>query len=126
MGYASRERALEYSRAYHSTNREKERAYAVENRDRIRRNKLKRDFGMTPEDYGRLLEEQQGVCAVCGLPEISVRRGKLVPLCVDHDHQTGKVRGLLCSKCNAALGMLKESIDIAASLISYMKNNQGA
>ena len=61
----------------------------------IRKGNLRRHYGITPEEYDRLFDTQGGKCAICGeLP----RR-----LVVDHNHETGKVRGLLCFKCNNAL-----------------------
>lgn len=56
--------------------------------------------GLTIEDYERLLAEQRGGCALCGSTD---------RLCVDHDHETGRVRGILCFKCNTAIGMLGDS-----------------
>ena len=61
---------------------------------------LKR-YGMTPEQYDILLLAQGGVCPICGRPLPS-------PADVDHDHRTGKVRGLLCTRCNLALGLVHD------------------
>ena len=70
---------------------------AVKQRDRA--NYLKRKYGMTLEDYDRLLVEQGGGCAICGRPPRDD-----IALHVDHDHETGRVRGLLCFPCNNTLG----------------------
>ncbi len=68
---------------------------------------------MTQEEYEARLREQGGGCAVCGRPP---KPGK--SLHVDHDHETGHVRGLLCFKCNAALGQLDDDLErIEAALI---------
>ena len=77
----------------------KQRSYCPE---KHRDAKLKYFYGMSLRDYDLMLERQRGVCAVCG--EQPARR-----LCVDHCHVTGKVRGLLCSPCNLAIGQLKDS-----------------
>ena len=78
-----------------------------------RRSHLKRTFGMTQDGYEARLREQGGGCAVCGRPP---KPGK--SLHVDHDHETGRVRGLLCFKCNAALGQLDDDLErIEAALI---------
>lgn len=78
-----------------------------------RRSHLKRTFGITPEEYDGRLAEQGGGCAVCGRPP---KDGK--SLHVDHDHDTGYVRGLLCFSCNAALGHFQDDLDrIDAALI---------
>lgn len=68
---------------------------------------LKRAFGITLEKYDRLFEEQNGLCAICGLPEKTIIRSKIIELGVDHNHVTKRVRGLLCSDCNTSIGKLK-------------------
>jgi hypothetical protein len=74
---------------------------------------LKRKYGITPEEYDARLAEQGGGCAVCGRPP---KAGK--SLHVDHDHETGYVRGLLCFSCNAALGHFQDDLErIDAALI---------
>jgi ribosomal protein L37E len=78
-----------------------------------RRTKLKLKYGITPEDYERMFEEQGGVCAVCEKP--SAKR-----LCVDHDHATGIVRGLLCTPCNLSLGYLRDDSYNAVSAAKYL------
>ena len=69
-----------------------------------------------------MLLTQKGVCAVCGLPETTITRGYLQPLAVDHDHSSGKIRGLLCVKCNTALGLLKDSKERIKTLLEYIEN----
>lgn len=86
------------------------------NRSRARKSKLFIKYGITEEDYERMLEEQDHLCAICREPCSSGRR-----LAVDHCHLTGKVRGLLCMNCNIALGKLKDSVKIAQSLIRYLE-----
>lgn len=74
---------------------------------RMRGEFLKYKYGMTIDEYNKLLRQQNGVCAICDMPETRTRKGKLSWLCVDHSHITGRVRGLLCSSCNTAIGKLK-------------------
>lgn len=75
-----------------------------------RKNKdLKCRYGITSDTYKELLAQQQGVCAVCSRPETSKQDGKIRSLAVDHDHKTGKVRGLLCKACNLAIGLLNDN-----------------
>lgn len=62
-----------------------------------------RNYGITADEYAALLQEQQGVCALCGGPETSIVKGTVKALAVDHHHGSGKVRGLLCGKCNSGL-----------------------
>jgi hypothetical protein len=79
-----------------------------------RANRLKKTFNLTLEEYAARLTAQGGVCAICMLPP-----GQL-PLCVDHCHTTGRVRGLLCRKCNTALGQFKDSMVNLARALLYM------
>ena len=79
-------------------------------------------YGITYEDYQRMLSAQGGVCKICleVNPRKSQRR-KLRPLFVDHCHKTGKVRGLLCTHCNSAIGYFKENAEVIVRAISYLK-----
>lgn len=90
---------------------------------RVRAMNLKR-FGLTPERYEEILEQQGGVCAVCGQPETKRNQFGVVSLAVDHDHETGQVRGLICMLCNRALGMLGDSPDTVRRLADYRSKYQ--
>ncbi len=78
---------------------------------------------MTLEQYRQMFEQQGGVCAICKQPEegIDSRTKQRKNLHVDHCHKTGKVRGLLCGKCNVTLGQVGESIDRLQALIDYLE-----
>lgn len=65
---------------------------------------LRRKYGIGIEEYADLLEKQGGTCALCQQVETVSIRGKVLPLAVDHDHASGRVRGLLCAQCNLTLG----------------------
>lgn len=78
-------------------------------------------YGLTPEDYYSLLDKQGGACAIC---RGQCKTGK--KLAVDHDHETGKVRGLLCTRCNVALGMFQDDMDRMAKAIAYLKGGSDA
>lgn len=86
---------------------------------------LKNRFGINGSAFDKKLEEQNGVCAICFGPETvrDPRRGTLKQLCVDHNHITGKVRGLLCQSCNISIGRFKESIPILKSAIVYLRKH---
>lgn len=86
-----------------------------------RRSNLKKLYGITVEEYDALFEKQGGVCAICGEPETLVKRGQLYRLAVDHDHETGAVRGLLCSSCNRGLGLFKDNPDVIARALEYLR-----
>ncbi len=81
-------------------------------------------FGITQEDYNEMFSRQNGVCAICGQPETAMRKGKLIHLAIDHDHKTGTVRELLCSKCNKALGLLDEDEDRCRSMVAYIQKHK--
>jgi hypothetical protein len=98
-------------RAWRKANPERQKAI-------YRRNNLKRNYGITAEEYGRMLEAQGGRCAGCGRTDSGDRRN--VSLAVDHDHKTGKVRGLLCSPCNRVLGKVDDSPDRLMALAAYL------
>lgn len=72
-------------------------------------------YKISPEDYNNLLLVQGGVCAICGKPPKNN-----TGLCVDHNHVTNKVRGLLCVKCNVMLGMSDDKIEIFKKAIEYL------
>lgn len=87
-----------------------------------RRYKLLYTFGISVEQYDALLEAQEGKCAVCREPEIVVRRDRGGQrLVVDHCHSTGKIRGLLCTKCNSALGNMHDSTELLKKLLNYLE-----
>jgi hypothetical protein len=84
---------------------------------------IERLYGITLKDYEHLYILQNGVCAICRKPE--GRKGKVF-LVVDHDHETGKVRGLLCSNCNSGLGFFKDSLESLSSARQYLKSSSGS
>jgi hypothetical protein len=83
---------------------------------------MKRRYGITFEEYLQRLEAQNNKCAICGSADHKNKRtGKLVQtLFIDHDHATGKVRGLLCSACNHALGQFKDNKAALFRAIEYL------
>ena len=84
--------------------------------------KLKKLYGLELEDYKRLLEQQGGVCAICGKGEtvIDKKTGLVRSLSVDHNHINGNVRGLLCNKCNRALGLFEDDPELLLKAFVYM------
>jgi hypothetical protein len=83
---------------------------------------LKSVFNISYTDYTSILNKQNNVCAICKLSEKAFdKKGKVRNLAVDHDHDTGNVRGLLCTNCNTALGHLKDNINILYNAIKYLK-----
>lgn len=91
-------------------------------RERVQSNELTRKYGISFADKAKMFEGQSGKCAVCGddlvLGWYSPKNRHSA--CVDHDHKTGKVRGLLCGHCNKALGFLCEDPERVAALERYI------
>lgn len=81
---------------------------------------LRRGYGIVLDQYAEMLTSQNGVCAICGGVNRDGRK-----LFVDHDHGTGKVRGLLCNLCNRGIGNLRDSVDLLEAAIRYL-NEHGA
>lgn len=88
-------------------------------RREIERRSLLKKYGLTLEEYEELLAEQDGVCAIC------LRRPS-TSLHVDHDHRTGHVRGLLCGRCNPAIGLFAESPSLLARAMEYLRKHGSA
>jgi Recombination endonuclease VII len=90
-------------------------AYAIE----ARRIALMASYGITPLEYEAMFKKQKGQCAICGSTDPGQRTKRF--LCVDHNHKTGKVRGLLCHRCNRGLGLLGDSIKVLTKASKYLK-----
>ncbi len=86
-----------------------------ENKERTRNSQLKRNFGITLEEYNKFLDLQNNGCAICG-----GEAGKK-SFSVDHDHTNGKVRELLCRGCNVGIGNLKDDPELLEKAINYIK-----
>lgn len=94
-----------------------------ENRDPYKRQEVmwKHKYGITRAEFEALLEAQDGKCAICGATGDQTRYGVL---CVDHDHETKKVRGLLCEPCNLGLGKFQDSPARLRSALAYLEKPQ--
>jgi hypothetical protein len=115
----------------------KKSAYDKERRERLRaegklkkpnpetqrEQRMKREYGITIKDYENMVEAQSNQCAICFTPSEAERNGKLV---IDHCHASGKVRGLLCNKCNLLLGHANDKIERLERAILYLsKRGEG-
>lgn len=78
-----------------------------------------RKFGLAPGEYAKMLTSQKSQCAICGVSREDVDRN----FPVDHNHETGKVRGLLCHHCNSLLGYAEDDIGILEAAIAYLKEH---
>jgi hypothetical protein len=90
---------------------------------RSKEQKLKSNFGITQADYDLMLDCQDGLCAICHQPETRIKFGKPTMLAVDHDHKTGKIRQLLCSKCNMAIGLMNDSTELLRAAALYLEKH---
>lgn len=117
---------IERSKAYREANKEALKVARKERQQRDpeklkaqqRKNDLKKKYNISPEDYDKMFEDQQGHCAICLTTSTKA-------LHVDHNHETGKIRALLCSHCNVGLGHFKESLNLLERAKDYLcKHNQ--
>lgn len=121
--------ACEKSMLYRQNNiekvRENQRAARNKNPDAYKNKSLKYTFGITLDEYNELLEKQNYVCAVCNKPEkeIHPQSKKIRNLNVDHCHETGKIRGLLCNSCNRGIGLLRDDPNLLFAAIQYLKRS---
>lgn len=84
---------------------------------------LQTNFGLSLAEYGEMILAQDGKCAICNRPEMQMRNGKRKSLAVDHDHATGKIRGLLCSDCNTGIGKLQDDRDVLLAAVRYLDSH---
>lgn len=89
------------------------------------KSRLKLNFNLTIEQYNKLLNEQNNLCKICKQPETIKHRitKETTKLAIDHCHKTGKIRGLLCRKCNLLIGSAKDCPNILMNAIEYLKND---
>lgn len=90
--------------------------WALNNKDKIVNKRLKHLFGITLSDYEALLEAQNCQCAICGIEECSSGKN----FAVDHNHSTSEIRGLLCKKCNTALGLFRDNPLFVGNAYQYL------
>lgn len=113
----ARERAKQWKLDNPEREAARQAAYRASGRKGVsdRKSYLKRKYGITPEQYDALLAKQEGGCAICGRPP---RRD--IALHVDHEHGTGRIRGLLCFRCNNALGDFDDDHDRLVHALTYL------
>lgn len=81
-------------------------------------NHVRNTYGISGDDYEKILALQGGVCAICRKACTRTGSGRL---CVDHDHESGQVRGLLCFKCNVGIGHLADDVELLKGAVSYLE-----
>lgn len=103
--------------------REIEKGYYHRDKSKSRARFRRYLYGIEPEDFERMWEEQGRACKMCGV-HLDKEFGRMKNTChVDHDHETGKVRGLLCLQCNSLLGMAQNRPGILLAAMRYLKEN---
>lgn len=112
MANQSKEYKKDYMREYRKNNPEKMKSID-----------LKKKYGFGIDTYYEKLKNQNYVCAICKRPEFALdhRTGLPRNLAVDHCHETGEIRGLLCTNCNRGLGKFNDNINFLESAINYLK-----
>lgn len=133
-----KEEILEKTNTYYHQNKEKRVVWKQKNKERLtqyfqehyrknpdikkRRNREKRfkEYRITEEQYLHLFEQQGGRCLGCNRHQDELNK----KLCVDHCHTTGKVRGLLCTPCNLAVGLVNDDPEVLNNLIKYLESTQ--
>ncbi len=117
------EKFLQYRKDHAEETRDRAKKWAKDNPERAkyshRKWKLKNRYGISEDDYYSLLNKQGGMCAICGEFLASDKEF----FCIDHDHKTGKVRGLLCSKCNRGIGHFDDESWILLSAFNYIEEH---
>ena len=91
-------------------------SYRERNKSKLQIKKLEK-YGLTQEEYDKLLETNEGKCHVC---DTRSKRS----LCIDHSHKDGSIRGLLCTNCNLALGQVKDNVDTLNKMIKYVEGSK--
>lgn len=93
--------------------------YKFNNKDKVRTVNLKCKYGIDAAQFDEILKQQNFRCAICGISQAETNRY----LCVDHCHRSKKVRGLLCTRCNAGIGNFKESTENLLKAINYVRSH---
>lgn len=105
------------SREFRKKNPDKQKQYDKTRRESKKRFWITSRYGLTPEEFDAMKASQNNVCAICGTNR-DLGRGR--ELHVDHNHETGKVRGLLCNFCNRGLGLFRDNIELLDKAKEYL------
>ena len=105
-----------YYKQYRKDNKNSLQEYRDKNKIKFNDYLLKRNYNISLEEYNKLFVEQEGKCAICGKHQSEFKRA----FGVDHNHITGKIRGLLCINCNLSLGHAKDDIETLLKMVDYL------
>lgn len=113
------------TRLYSKNNPLKKLSHYIKRKESGRLKDRVRNYGISVDEYNKLYEIQNGLCAICKNPEKSKSTsGSVKMLAIDHCHFKNKVRGLLCQKCNIMIGHANDNIELLQSAINYLKINE--
>lgn len=113
-------RSADWAKNHPESSRKRGKRYNRLHPERRADSKLRLRYGISLEAYEVLLESQDGKCAICRTTEPGLP-GRDTRFCVDHDHITGRVRGLLCKKCNLAVAYMRDRVEVAEALVGYLE-----
>lgn len=101
---------------------DRNREYHRANLERLESNAMEKRYGITMVEYDAILISQNGVCAICGgtSEQFDKRNGRVRKMHVDHDHRTNIVRGILCHRCNTAIGSMYDSPELLLRAVEYL------
>lgn len=91
---------------------------------RTRKRHYKNKYGITLDQYNKMFEKQKGLCAICNKSQRRYSTSGNIRLAVDHNHNTGKVRELLCTECNVGIGYAQDNPEILKSMIAYLEKHK--
>ena len=114
LDYRCRDCAKAHSKRYREQHPEKA-------KETVRKSTIKKKFNLSIDEYEQLLEKQNYKCAICGCNYIRYKQQTNREFCIDDNHYTGEVRGLLCSVCNRAIGQLKDNPAILRKAADYLE-----
>ncbi len=119
-----KERLQAERKAYYQANKElykaRDKLQRQRHSDRLKDYRLRKKYGITLEVFKEMLRTQGDGCVICSKPQTEGPRGRL---CVDHDHKTNKIRGLLCHSCNRGVGLLQDNSEILLRAVDYLKGS---
>ena len=124
MPYKDPEKQKKYQAKWYQKNKPRISKKEKEKYDpRKKRNyRLLQDHDITVDQYDAQMESQGNCCAICGLPGDQDQMSKSMP--IDHNHETGEYRDIICSHCNTALGLVKDNIETLKKMIAYLRKHQ--
>lgn len=117
-----RPKLIEYRKMNRGKRNEYLKQWGKNNPDKKRAQKYRNRYKIDLDCYNELFEKQNGKCAVCGSNNLGKKNAKYFT--IDHDHENGNIRGLLCYKCNALLGLANDNIKVLQSAIEYLMPNE--